>query len=429
MGRIAEQKSAIQVKSLSKPGMHFVGGAPGLALNITENGGKSWILRVTVAGKRRDIGLGSFADVSLADAREAARDMRKKIRDGIDPVQEKRTQRSALAASRAKSMTFTQCAEAFITSKEAGWKGDKHAAGWRSTLTTYAGPVIGSLNVADVELAHIMKILEKDNLWTAKPETADRVRGRIEAVLSWAAVRGLRTVDNPARWRGHLDKLLPKPGDVSKTKHQPALPYAQVADFMKALRKVEGMGARALEFAILTAARSGEVRGATWQEIDMEGRVWIVPAERMKMKKEHRVPLSDAAVTMLQALPKDENAASPHVFPAPRGGAISDMTISAVCRRMNEGKQPTWTDPKTGDAVVPHGFRSTFRDWVAEQTTYPREMAELALAHRVGTEVEIAYRRSDLFERRRGMMQEWARHCEGKAQAANVVELSAKAAA
>jgi integrase len=291
-------------------------------------------------------------------------------------------------------LTFEQCASKYIAVKSAEWSNAKHAAQWAATLATYAYPVIGPIMVRDVELPQVKAVL--DPIWTTKTETATRVRGRIEAVLDWATVNGYRSGLNPARWRGHLDKVLAAPAKIAKIEHHAAVPVPEVGAFMRALRAQEGMGARALEFAILTAARSGEVRGATWGEIDLDAAVWVVPGERMKAGKEHRVPLSDAAVAVLREVPR--MAGTDVVFSSTKGAALSDMTLSAVMRRM-------------GVACVPHGFRSTFRDWCSERTSYPRDVAEMALAHAIGDKVEAAYRRGDLFEKRRRMMDEWATFC------------------
>lgn len=392
MGRKAKELGSLAVTRLTTPGLHFVGGVAGLGLQVLPTGGRSWVLRATVGGRRRDMGLGGFPDVSLADARAAARRAREQIREGRDPIAEARTAASALRARQAEEITFEEAARAYIKAHEAGWRNDKHAQQWRSTLESYAYPIAGGLLVRHVELAHVLAILEP--IWTTKTETAKRLRGRIEQVLDWAAARGHREGSNPARWRGHLDKLLPPPSKVTRVEHRAALPIREAPAFMRLLRIAEGMGARALEFVVLTAARSGEVRGAVWDEIDLREAVWTVPGNRMKAGKEHRVPLSQAAVELLTALPRaaDTNL----VFPAPRGGQLSDMTLTAVLRRMHV-------------PAVPHGFRSTFRDWAAERTNYPREVAELALAHTIGDKVEAAYRRGDLFEKRRRMMTEWAR--------------------
>ena len=391
MPRKAVELSALEVKNLTTPGLHFVGGVAGLALQVVSAESRSWVLRVMVGTKRRDMGLGGYPDVTLAGAKEHARAARAKVKAGIDPIEEGRAARSMVKAAQAAALTFDQCAEKYVDAQEAGWRNEKHRQQWRNTLKHYASPVMGSLLVRDVAMPHVLKVLEP--IWTTKTETASRVRGRIESVLDWAKGRGYRSGDNPAAWKGNLDAQLPKPGKVAKVEHHEAIPVADVGAFMVKLRNAEGMGARALEFAILTAARSGEVRGATWAEFDMEERIWTVPGNRMKAGKEHRVPLSDAAMALLQALPKVAGADA--VFPAPRGGVLSDMTLTAVMRRM-------------GLEAVPHGFRSTFRDWASERTNYPREAAEMALAHTIGDKVEAAYRRGDLFDKRRRMMGEWA---------------------
>lgn len=408
MPKLADELGALQVsKRAGVPGLHFVGGVHGLALQVTGGGAKSWILRVPIGGKRREMGLGPYPEVTLAKAREKAREARELIRSGVDPIQRQREAASALRAEAAAALTFDDCAASYIKAHEAGWRNVKHAQQWRNTLNTYASPVFGSLLVRDVALPHVMAALEP--IWTTKNETASRLRSRIELVLDWATARGMRDGLNPARWRGHLDKLLPKPSKVKKPEHHAALPVGKVGAFMVELRKVEGMGARALEFTILSAARSGEVRGAKWSEIDLRAKVWTIPAERMKAGKEHRVPLSAQALALLKALPRID--AAELVFPSPKGAALSDMTLTAVTRRLKVN-------------AVPHGFRSTFRDWVAERTHYPREVAEMALAHTIGDKVEAAYRRGDLFEKRRHLMTEWADFLSRKDQPAEVVDLA-----
>lgn len=394
MGRKAIERGALWVSKLSKPGMHFVGGVDGLAIQGFESGARTWILRVMVGGKRRDMGLGGYPDVTLAGARDAARIARDKIRNGIDPIEEGRAARSALAASRASAMTFEQCASAYIAVKEAEWANAKHGQQWRNTLKTYAYPVVSKLLVRDIGQTHILRILEP--IWSTKTETATRLRGRIESVLDWATVRGYREGGNPARWKGHLDKLMAMPGKIKNVEHHAALPYVDIGAFWLALQQHEGMGALALQFTILTAARSGEVRGASWSEIDLTKKVWKIPASRMKMKREHRVPLTDEAVKLLNV--GTRIAGTDLLFPNNKGTALSDMTLTAVIRRMGRAGQ-----------VTPHGFRSTFRDWASERTNYPRDVCEMALAHAIGDKVEAAYRRGELIEKRSRLMRDWAK--------------------
>ncbi|WP_334311992.1 tyrosine-type recombinase/integrase [Candidatus Phyllobacterium onerii] len=364
-----------------------------MQLQVKDTGARSWLLRVQIGNKRRHIGLGGYPDVTLAQARERAREAHDKIRLGIDPVEERRSIRLALKAE-STVITFEEAAQRWHKAKRHEYRNGKHADQVLTTLVTYAGPVIGSMRVNEITVDHIYSVL--DPLWTQKTETATRLRGRIENVLAWATVSGHRTGENPARWKGNLDALMAKPGKVRKVLHHKALPVDDMANFMKALRTTEGMGSLALEFCILTATRSGEVRGATWDEIDFGKKIWTIPAERMKAGKEHRVPLSKPVLQLLLEVPRFQN--SNFVFTAARGGQISDMTISAVLRRMKV-------------AAVPHGFRSTFRDWCSERTAYPNDVAEMALAHMIGNKVEAAYRRGDLFDKRVQMMDDWAAFC------------------
>lgn len=409
MPRIAKSLSALAVSRLTSPGLYAVGEVPGLCLQVLPTGARTWVLRAMVGGKRREMGLGGYPAVTLADARTEARRMRSEISQGRDPAEDRRAAKSSQRAAREAAKTFKQVAQAYIETHEPSWKNAKHAQQWRNTLEQHAYPVIGETLAAHVERQQVLAVLEP--IWRAKTETASRLRGRIELVLSFAMQRGYRPEGlNPARWRGGLDKLLPAPRKVAKTEHHPALPLDALGAFMAKLREVSGMGARALEFAILTAARSGEVRGAVWTEIDLEAGLWVVPAARMKAGREHRVPLSEAAVALLKALPRDpENGL---VFFSPRGGALSDMTLSAVLRRLSV-------------PAVPHGFRSSFRDWAAERTSYPGDMAELALAHAIGDKVEAAYRRGDMVAKRREMMQAWADYLARPKGSANVIEFKA----
>lgn len=401
MGRKQTELGALAVSKISRRGINFVGGVAGLGINVCATGGRSWILRYQIKGRRRDLGLGGYPDVTLAQAREAARAARAKIKLGIDPVDDARVAKAKLIQNSLTAMSFAQAATQYIDTQEGSWRSAKHCQQWRNTIGAYANPIIGRMPVRDVGLAQVLAILEP--IWHTKTDTGSRLRGRIQSILDWAAARGYRDEPNPARWAGHLDKLLPTPGKIRKAAHHRALPYAELPNFMKTLADHEGMGARALEFTILTACRSGEVRGAMWAEFDLGARVWTIPAERMKAGKEHRVPLSEAAMDILTV--RRAQPFCDYVFPNPSGHPLSDMTLSAVLRRMKV-------------AAVPHGFRSTFRDWCAEQTDYPREVAEMALAHAIGSKVEAAYRRGDLFGKRTQLMQDWAifahnRICEG----------------
>lgn len=412
MPKKAKELSALEVRNLSEPGTHFVGGVAGLALKIKDTGSKSWVLRAMVGAKRRDYGLGGFPDVTLAMAREAAREARAKIKAGIDPIEEARKARSELKASQAAALSFQKAAEAYIEAHKDGWRNDKHTKQWTATLTTYAYPKIGALLVQDVGLPQVLSVLEP--IWTTKTETASRLRGRIEQVLDWATARGHRHGLNPARWRGHLDKMLPKPSKVSRVEHHDALPASELGAFVTNLRRQDGIGARALELAILTATRSGEVRGARWGEFDLDQGLWVIPGHRMKAGREHRIPLSSDAVTLLKALPRHAN--TDLVFVGMKGGQLSDMTLLAVTKRM-------------GANCVPHGFRSTFRDWAAECTNYPGELAEMALAHTISDKVEAAYRRGDMFEKRRRMMADWAAFCGQVLPKGDVIPMNRKSTA
>ncbi len=404
MGRI---KPAITLKAFNKlsktPGFHAVGGAPGLYLNVNPSLSVdsnplscSWIYRYSFADKRRDMGIGSLYDLTLENARIRANELRGQILQGIDPIEYKRQLIAINNKAQAKIVTFQQCVNSYLEAHEEAWKNAKHRAQWRSTLETYACQLVGNLSVAEVDTGLVLRILEP--IWKTKTETASRLRGRIESVIDWAAVRSLRTGDNPARWKGHLDKLLPKPSKITTSKHFAALPYKEIPQFMQQLRKQQGIGAAALDFAILTASRSGEVRGALWSEIDLNERIWTIPGERMKAGHEHRVPLTGAAISIVKGM--KENQLSDFVFPGTKEAKpLSDMSLTAVLKRM--GRQD----------LTAHGFRSTFRDWTSETTAYPREVCEMALAHTIANKTEAAYRRGDLFEKRVKLMDEWAFYC------------------
>jgi integrase len=434
MPKKAVELTAIDVSRLKQPGLHFVGGVAGLILQVEPSGGRSWILRVQIGTKRRDMGLGGFPDVTLAQAREAAREARGKIRKGVDPIEEARTARAMLKLAQANAVPFKRAAAAYIETQRASWKNAKHELQWTSSLENHAYGQIGEVLVRDIGLPDVMKVL--DPIWRTKTETASRLRGRIESVLDWSTTMGYREGLNPARWKGHLENLLPAPGKITKERHHPALAVSRVGAFVDEVRKFGGMGPRALEFGILTAARSGEIRGATWREINLDEELWVIPAARMKMQNDHRVPLSEAAIALLKALVTEagsnEEFVKPSgaklVFPAPRGGKLSDATLNAVIKRMNEVEtedgKPRWIDTKDDRPAVQHGFRSTFRDWVSERTSYPNEMAEMALAHTISSKVEAAYRRGDLLDKRRQMMDDWAAFCSMTEPASgNVVPL------
>jgi integrase len=402
MVRRQQRLSALQVAKLSKPGLYGDGG--GLTLQITTTGAKSWLLRYMMAGKPFGMGLGPTHTVSLAEARQKALDARKLLIEGVNPLVVKRQNRIAGALASAKMMTFDQCAEAYILAHKAGWKNAKHADQWTNTLNTYASPVFGHLPVAEIDTGLVVKCLSP--IWESKTETASRLRGRIESVLGWATTSGYRTGENPARWKGHLDNLLATISKSSRTKHHPSLPWQRIGAFMSALRAREGVSARAVEFAILTACRSGEVRGAKWTEFDTVGKVWTIPAERMKAKREHEVPLSNAALALLESMPKVGEI----VFAGTKTQPLSDMSLTAVIRRMNGDDKPVWADAN-GEGVTVHGFRSSFRMWAAETTNYPREVAEHALAHQLPDAVERAYQRGSQFAKRAALMAEWSAYC------------------
>jgi integrase len=386
----------------AKQGRHADGG--GLHLLVKQTGARSWVYRFMLNGKSRDVGLGAAGQggMSLADARDEAAALRLKVKAGIDPLEERdREAAQALAAAQAAKVagtTFKDMATAYIAANEESWRNPKHRQQWRNTLDTYVYPVIGDLPVAEIETAHVLKILEP--IWKGKAETASRIRGRIEPVLDSAKARGYRQGENPARWRGHLAQILPARTRLSRGHHK-AIAYEQIPAFFRALHKREAVTALALEFTILTAARSGEVIGATRAEVDLQKAIWTIPADRMKAAKEHRVPLSTRAVAILESL---QPLGSNYLFPGAKGGKLSGMAMGMLMRRMKV------------DATV-HGFRSGFRDWAAECTGYAHEVAEMALAHTIENKVERAYRRGDLFDKRRRLMDDWAKYCASEGAA------------
>lgn len=399
MAREVDRLTALKVDKTKGPGMYADGG--GLYLRVTDEGTKNWVLRYMLAGRPRWMGLGPVSLFGLQEARAKALDARRQRHEGIDPIEARKAARQQARLDAAMALTFRECAEKYIEAHKAGWKSAKHADQWPSTLTTYAYPVIGSLPVQAVDTALVTKIVEP--IWSKKPETASRLRGRIESVLDWAKARGFRVGENPARWRGHLDNLLPARNRVRSIEHHAAIPYLEVGGFIASVRQQEGIAAQALEFAILTAARTGEVIGATWAEFDLGARTWIIPPSRMKAGREHRVPLSQRAVEIVTAMKKlagDNSSPKAPVFMGARTGKpLSNMAFLMLLRRMKR------------DDLTAHGFRSTFRDWTAERTGFPGDMAEMALAHAVGNKVEAAYRRGDLFDKRRRMMDDWAKFC------------------
>jgi integrase len=389
MARASNRLSARGVATEIKPGLHADGG--GLYLQISKSGAKSWLFKFSSAGKTREMGLGSLKTISLAEARRAAETCRKTVYEGMDPIETRRQERASRSANAAQVHTFKECAERLMASKGPEWENLKHANQWRSTLETYAYPVMGQLSVKNIDVGLVLEVLEP--IWTTKPETASRVRGRIEAVLDWAGARNWRDGENPARWKGHLDKLLSK-RKKSTVKNLAALPYAKVGSFVKELGAQEGVAALGLEFLILTAARTGEVIGATWEEVDEKNQVWVLPEGRMKAGKEHRVPLSPRAIKIIEQMQSLRQ--SNYVFPGMRRlSPLSNMAFLALLKRMGH------------KGITVHGFRSAFRDWVAETTAYPSDVAEMALAHAIPSRVEAAYRRGDLFEKRRLMMRDW----------------------
>ncbi len=395
MARNINRLSTRTASSISVAGYHPDGG--GLYLQVSAAGAKSWIFRFTIHGRAREMGLGSTMTISLAAARIKAQECRILLQDRVDPIEARKTQRAEGRLAAARSQSFSDCAAAYIEVHRAGWRNAKHADQWTNTIKTYAAPFLGDRSVQSIDTALVMKVLEP--IWESKTETASRVRGRIEAVLDWAAVRGLRRGENPARWRGHLDHLLPERAKVQRVIHHPALPYDQMGRFMLSLRAEEGVAARGLEFQILAAARTGEVIGARWDEFDDDKRLWTVPAVRMKAQREHRVPLSARAIAILAA--QRAVSQSEFVFPGMRPPKpLSNMAFLQLLKRMKQAD------------VTAHGFRSSFRDWAAEQTAYPSEAVEMALAHSISDKVEAAYRRGDLFEKRRELMEDWARHCD-----------------
>ncbi len=403
----AGKMTALKVAAIARakaPGYYGDGG--GLFLQISRFATASWVFRYRVAGRLREMGLGSLDTIGLAAARERARKAREQRLDGHDPIELRKAARLSAQLDAAKAITFKDCARRYIAAHQPAWRNSKHAAQWGSTLDAYVYPVFGDLAAQTVDVGLVLRAIEP--IWTTKPETASRVRGRIESILDWATARGYREGENPARWRGHLENLLPARAKVRQVEHHAALPYVEIGAFVTELRAQDGVSGRALEFAILTAARTGETIGARWDEISIADRLWTIPAARMKAAKEHRVPLSAPALAIIEKMVAIRSGE--YVFPGGKEGRpLSNMAFLMLLRRMGHGD------------LTAHGFRSSFRDWAAERTNFPSEVAEMALAHVVGDKVEAAYRRGDLFEKRRQLAEAWAKFCAAAAAPAGKV--------
>lgn len=428
--------AALEVARLEHPGgtrnaRFAVGGVAGLLLQITPTGGRSWLMRYQIGDRRRELGLGPFPDVTLAQARERAREARDQIRAGVDPVEASQERRRALVASLGRALTFDEAVSRYLKAKLDSYRNEKHRKQWRATLETYASPIIGRMGVADIDVRDVLRVIEP--IWTSKTETASRVRQRIEHVLAWATVSGFRTGDNPAAWRNNLDKLLPAPADVKRAANngregrQSTMAIDEAPRWYAAISQRAGMACLALRFQALTASRSGAVRLMTWDELDEGAALWTIQPGREASKvtkNPHRVPLTPAMLALIERAKAERR--SEYVFPAPRDGALSDMALSQAMKRLHEADRKAgrggFLDPVSGKPAVPHGLRSVFRDWAAERTNYPGDMAEIALGHVVGSAVERAYRRGDMLERRRAMMAAWGDFLTGQA-AAKVVKL------
>ncbi len=409
--RISGKLFSVEITRGMDAGLYSDGG--NLWLQVSKIGTKSWLFRYTLNGRSRAMGLGALHTVTLSEARNKATTCRKLLVDGIDPIVARDADAASQAKAAANTKTFDECAAAYIAVHSPEWRNAKHSLQWTATIATYASPTIGKLPIKDVTSARVLEVLEP--IWNTKPETAARLRGRIECVWNWAKARGYCSGDNPAVWRGNLKDLLPAIKKSERVKHHPALPYEQMGEFMVKLRKESGTAARALEFTVLTACRSGEVIGARWDEINLAKEIWTVPAARMKAKKAHRIPLSLAAVKLLRKLEKHREGE--YVFPGVKAGLpLSNMAMLALLKRMER------TD------LTVHGFRSTFRDWAAELTNFPRHVCEMALAHTIGDKVEAAYRRGDLFQKRRLLMLAWAKHCDMVLTEGSVVPITQRQA-
>ena len=395
---VSKRLNALAITNANREGNLHDGG--GLYLRVRADGSKSWAFRYTLAGRKHWMSLGPLRDVSLAEAREQARQLRNQVRDGYDPLAQRR-ERQHLAAEQT-ARTFDAVAAAYVEAHKAEWKNAKHRQQWENTLATYATPIIGKRPVSEISLLDVRRVL--DPIWTQKPETASRLRGRVEAVLAYATVHGWRSGDNPARWQGFLDQIYAPKTKVRAVKHHAALDYHDIPGFMAQLREREAVSARCLEFAILTATRSGEARGARWDEVDLDAALWLIPEQRMKAKKEHRVPLAPRAVEVLREMAERSARRDGLIFPggAP-GKPMTDVALAKALAVLRPG-------------FTPHGMRSSFREWAAEMTSFPREIAEVALAHINKDRTEAAYQRGDLLAKRRQLMEAWANYCAGLAE-------------
>ncbi|MBP7991101.1 MAG: integrase arm-type DNA-binding domain-containing protein [Rhodocyclaceae bacterium] len=439
MAKITNKLTPQKIKALNTPGYHLDGA--GLYLQVTKAGAKSWVYQYTINGKRREMGLGALVALPPDAARRIADEARVLVASGIDPIEKRKADTAASVLAANSVRTFAECATDYIAAHRSGWKNKKHINQWTNTLRDYVEPTIGKLSVADVRTEHVIRVLQKDAFWTTKNETANRVRVRIENILDWAKTLGYRTGENPARWRGHMENLLPSPSKVQKPVHHPALPVGDLPYFMADLRPQTATSAQALKLALLTATRTVEIVQAQWGEVDLEKRVWTIPADRMKAGEEHPVPLSDQAVELLMSKYVEGVADDAFIFSARKGKPLSTAAMEAVLDRIGytapvqQGRQIvrpmpilTYPDGRPKPHITVHGTcRSTFRDWVAEKTEYPRDLAEMALAHAIEDKTEAAYRRGTMLERRRGMMQDWANWLDRKpGEAATVTSIKTK---
>lgn len=408
-----QKLTALKVKNTAKAGLYCDGG--GLYLRVATGGSKQWCYRYMMDSKPHFMGLGSVNTLSLAEAREKARDCRKLILNGQDPIQTmgRNARKVQRIESAAGSISFDECAKQYIEAHRSGWRNPKHVNQWGNTLQAYAFPVFGKLSVSQLDTNHVLKAIQP--IWSTKPETANRVRGRVELILDWAKVRGFRAGENPARWKGHLDKLLPPRSKVSKVKHHEALPYAQIPSFMRKLRTEVGVSPKALEFVILTACRVSEAVKAEWPEIDFKAKIWVIPSSRTKSGREHRVPLTDSAIKILKAQQKE--ATGEFIFPGwTAGSSLTDAACLRLLDKMGYGEYTT------------HGFRSSFKDWAAELTQFPEDLSEAALAHVIKDKTQKAYQRGDMLQRRAEMMEAWARYCSSPKTTAKVVSIGKRKA-